>query len=72
MLFIGIDIAKRSHQAAVTNLSGNVIVRHFNFKNSAVGFAQFLSIIKTNSIPKNDCIISLESTDHCPYPLYDA
>lgn len=32
MFYIGIDIAKRSHQAAVTDVSGNIIVKPFNFK----------------------------------------
>ena len=70
MFFIGIDIAKRSHQAAVTDVSGNIIIKPFNFKNSSVGFNQFLSMLASNSVPKDDCIIGLESTGHYWYPLY--
>lgn len=70
MFFIGIDIAKRSHQAAVTDISGNVIVKPFNFKNSSVGFTKFLSVVESNAIEKNDCTIGLESTGHYWYPLY--
>ena len=50
MFYIGIDIAKRSHQAAVTDVSGNIIVKPFNFKNTAAGFTQFLSVLETNSV----------------------
>ena len=50
MFFIGIDVAKRSHQAAVTDISGNVIVKPFNFKNSSDGFTKFLSIVESNAI----------------------
>ena len=70
MFFIGIDIAKRSHQAAVTDVFGNIIIKPFNFKNSSVGFNQFLSMLASNSVPKDDCIIGLESTGHYWYPLY--
>ena len=70
MFSIGIDAAKRSHQAAVTYISGNVNVKPFNFKNSSDGFTKFLSIVESNAIEKNDCTIGLESTGHYWYPLY--
>ncbi len=70
MFFIGIDIAKRSHQAAITDVSGNIIAKPFNFKNSAVGFSQFLSVLEQNSVPKDSCVIGMESTGHYWYPLY--
>lgn len=54
MFYIGIDIAKRSHQAAVTDVSGNIIVKPFNFKNTAAGFTQFLSVLETNSVSKDN------------------
>ena len=54
MFYIGIDIAKRSHQAAVTDISGNIIVKPFNFKNTAAGFAQFAcSKIASKDIVRN-------------------
>ena len=70
MFYIGIDIAKRSHQAAVTDISGNIIVTPFNFKNTAAGFTHFLSVLETNSVSKDNCVIGLESTGHYWYPLY--
>ena len=70
MFYIGIAIAKRSHQAAVTDISGNIIVKPFNFKNTAAGFTQFLSVLETNSVSKDNCVIGLESTGHYWYPLY--
>lgn len=70
MFFIGIDIAKRSHQAAVTDISGNIIVKPFNFKNSSVGFAQLLSVLEQNAVQKESCVIGMESTGHYWYPLY--
>ena len=70
MFFVGIDVAKRSHQAAVTDISGNIVVKPFNFRNSSDGFAKFLSALTNNSIEKDDCTIGLESTGHYWYPLY--
>ena len=70
MFYIGLDIAKRSHQAAVTDAAGNIIVKPFNFKNSASGFAQFLSVLEATSVSKDSCVIGLESTGHYWYPLY--
>lgn len=70
MFYIGIDIAKRSRQAAVTDISGNIIVKPFNFKNTAAGFTQFLSVLETNSVSKDNCVIGLESTGHYWHPLY--
>lgn len=70
MFYIGIDIAKRSHQAAVTDISGNIIVKPFNFKNTAAGFSQCLSVLEANSVSKDNCVIGLESTGHYWYPLY--
>lgn len=70
MFFIGIDIAKRSHQAAVTDFAGDLVVKPFNFKNSAVGFSQFLSALEQNAVLKDSCVIGMESTGHYWYPLY--
>ena len=70
MFYIGIDIAKRSHQAAVTDASGELIVKPFSFKNSALGFAQFLSVLEENSVACSCCVIGLEATGHYWYPLY--
>lgn len=70
MFYIGIDIAKRSHQVAVTDASGELIVKPFSFKNSAIGFAQFLSVLEENSVAYSCCVIGLEATGHYWYPLY--
>lgn len=70
MFYIGIDIAKRSHQAAVTDASGELIVKPFSFKNSAIGFAQFLSVLEENFVACSCCVIGLEATGHYWYPLY--
>ena len=70
MFFIGIDIAKRSHQAAVTDISGNIIVKPFNFKNSAAGYSSFLKALEDKSVHSQDCTIGMEATGHYWYPLY--
>lgn len=70
MFFIGIDVAKRSHQAAITDISGNIVVKPFNFKNSSAGFSHFIEILNVNSVSNENCTIGMEATGHYWYPLY--
>ena len=70
MFFVGIDIAKRSHQVAVTNDSADIIVKPFNIKNSTIGFSNLIGKLVEYSITQDNCIIGMESTGHYWYPLY--
>lgn len=70
MFFVGIDIAKRSHQVAVTNDSADIIVNPFNVKNSTIGFSNLIGKLVEYSITQDNCIIGMESTGHYWYPLY--
>lgn len=62
MIYIGIDIAKHTHFASVTNSDGNVLVKPFSFDNSRSGFISFISKIEQFSL--DSCLIGLESTGH--------
>ena len=46
MFFIGIDIAKRKHDAVVIDSNGTVIQKAFSFSNSLEGYNKLISIIK--------------------------
>ena len=56
MFFVGIDIAKRSHQVAVTNDSADIIVKPFNIKNSTIGFSNLIGKLVEYSITQDNCI----------------
>ena len=60
MIYVGIDVAKETHYAAVMDDNNNVLVKPFDFTNDAVGFAKLIS--KLSAFPKDNLLIGLEST----------
>lgn len=63
MYIVGVDIAKRSHEAIVIDTEGNIVKKAFNFKNNSEGFRKFLSILEKIGQP-SEFIIGMESTSH--------
>ena len=47
MYIVGIDIAKRKHEAAVINEDGAVVIKPFSFTNNCSGYRAYFSIIGT-------------------------
>lgn len=62
MIFVGIDIAKETHYAAVMNENGEVLFSPFTFENNRQGFDLLLGSL--SNFPKNELLIGLESTAH--------
>ena len=60
MIYVGIDVAKSTHYAAVMNSDGVVLTEPFAFANDAPGFASLLG--KVSGYPKDDLLFGLEST----------
>ena len=60
MIYVGIDVAKTTHYAAVMNSDGVVLVEPFAFDNDAPGFSKLIS--KIASFTQEQIIIGLEST----------
>ena len=60
MIYVGIDVAKTTHYAAVMNSEGVVLIEPFAFDNDAPGFASLLK--KVSGYPKEDLLFGLEST----------
>ena len=52
MIYVGIDVAKETHYAAVSDDSSKVLVKPFAFENTAEGFCLLLS--KISEFPKED------------------
>lgn len=71
MHYIGIDIAKRSHVAAVIDADGNVVVESFKFNNTATGFARLLGRLAEAGIDADDCQVGMEATGHYWICLFD-
>ena len=62
MIYVGIDIAKRTHYASVMNSDGEILAKPFPFTNDHAGFQKLLSCI--GSYPKELLLIGMESTAH--------
>ena len=62
VFFVGIDIAKTIHYAAVLSQTGDVIVKPFKFSNDNDGFFRLISAL--DSFDRSSLIIGLESTAH--------
>ena len=62
MIYVGIDIAKLNHYAAVLSSDGTVLTEPFKFSNDGDGF-KMLSSELSDYAPEN-MIIGLESTAH--------
>ena len=62
MIYVGIDIAKRTHYASVMNSDGEILAEPFPFTNDLAGSQKLLSCI--GSFPKEQLLIGMESTAH--------
>ena len=70
MFIVGVDIAKRSHEAIIIDDSGALVHKAFNFKNDADGFRKFTAILNAISPNPSDFTIGMESTSHYWLALY--
>lgn len=70
MYIVGVDIAKRSHEAVIIDDLGNIVKKAFNFKNDADGFAKLLTTLNAVSKESTDFMIGMESTSHYWLALY--
>lgn len=62
MIYVGIDIAKQTHFAAIMNSDGEILASPFSFTNDLNGFQKLLK--QLDSFPINEMYIGMESTAH--------
>lgn len=67
MYIVGIDIAKRFHEAAVIDKAGNVVIKRIRFANSHAGFIKLMEAVKKLDAPVE---FGMEATGHYWLPLY--
>ena len=51
MLFVGIDIAKRNHEASVIAQDGRVVRKAMRFANSQAGYNKFMDMVRSLKEP---------------------
>ena len=71
MLYVGIDIAKRSHVAAVIDERGKALVEPFRFNNTADGFSKFLARLTKAGASRDRSMVGMEATGHYWISLFD-
>lgn len=72
MYIVGVDIAKRKHEAIVIDSEGAILCKPFSFTNDAAGFAKLLFKLNALSDRPEDFEVGMESTSHYWYALKEA
>ena len=67
MYIVGIDIAKRFHEAAIIDRNGKIVVKRIRFANSHAGFLKLMDAVKKLDAPTE---FGMEATGHYWLPLY--
>ena len=70
MYFVGIDIAKKTHQTAIICSDGKLIGKPFKFSNTVDGFNLFLEKLTAVNTDLSQFEIGMEATGHYWLNLY--
>lgn len=70
MFIVGIDVAKRSHEATIITSEGDVVQRAFSFRNNCSGYNVLLRHVRKLTNQRNQIVFAMESTAHYWLALY--
>lgn len=70
MFIIGIDIAKRSHEAVIITEDGQIVRKAFSFRNNCAGYNLLLEQVRKLTNIKSQIVFAMESTAHYWLALY--
>lgn len=70
MFIVGIDIAKRSHEAVIITEDGQILRKAFHFRNDCTGYNLLLGYVRKLTKVKSQIIFAMESTAHYWLALY--
>ena len=70
MFYIGIDIAKKNHEASIIDSSGKSLSKSISFSNTIKGLEKFRDFLDSFNLDINNCIIGMEATGHYWLSLY--
>ena len=70
MFIVGIDIAKRSHEAVIVTEDGQIVRKAFNFRNNCTGYNLLLEQVRKLTNIKSQIVFAMESTAHYWLALY--
>lgn len=72
MFFLGIDIAKTNHVAALIDDKNKVLIKSITFKNDLEGYSKLLAAIAPFSANKEEFHIAMEATGHYWLALFSS
>ena len=64
MFFVGIDIGKRNHEAAIIDEKGKPVGKPIRFSNTKAGSEKLLQFINNHELSPDNSMIGLEATGH--------
>lgn len=67
---VGIDVAKRNHEAVIMDEEGMVVQKSFPFPNSCAGYNRLLEFVRRVTRDRAAVSFGMESTGHYWLPLY--
>jgi transposase len=70
MFYVGIDIAKNSHEAAILSDSGELIGSTLKVANTTTGAQKLLNSLSKAGIPTDNAVIGMEATGHYWLAIY--
>jgi transposase len=70
MFYVGIDIAKKNHEASIIDSSGKLLDKSISFSNSQAGCDKLISFFGKLKANTSNTIIGMEATGHYWVSLY--
>jgi transposase len=70
MFYVGIDIAKKNHEASIINSNGELLAKSISFSNSQAGCAKLAALLDKFEADTSKVIIGMEATGHYWVSLY--
>lgn len=70
MFIVGIDIAKRNHEAIMIDQNGQIIGKPLSFSNSQAGYQKLMNFLRSNAGEDAQIAFGMEATGHYWLALY--
>lgn len=70
MFIVGIDIAKRAHEAVIIDQQGEIVIKPFRFANTHKGFVKLMENVRRVCSETDEIVFGMEATSHYWLPLY--
>ena len=70
MLYVGIDVAKRSHEVVLLDETGEPRGKHFSIPNSHIGLSKLIDRVEQANPEHQPVVFGLEATSHYWLALY--